>query len=86
MSFLLVPKLVTLYDLERRIKWPLLCVVLAYLPSNVLNEVDSLFWYFEVGLRGTWSCAISSLKSSRLLSHLLMSSCGHMEDYISETV
>ena len=28
------------------------CAVLAYLSSNLLNEVGlSLFWYFEVGLR-----------------------------------
>ena len=49
------------------------CAVLAYLSSNLLNEVGlSLFLYFEVGLR---VCAISSSKSSRPLSHLLMSSC-----------
>ena len=49
------------------------CAVLAYLSSNLLNEVGlSLFRYFEVGL---YVCAISSLKSSRSLSHLLMSSC-----------
>ena len=28
------------------------CAVLAYLSSNLLNEVGlSLFWYFEIGLR-----------------------------------
>ena len=51
------------------------CAVLAYLSSDLLNEVGlSLFRYFEVGL---YVCAISSLKSSRSLSHLLMSSCKH---------
>jgi len=48
------------------------CAVLAYLSSNLLNEVGlSLFRYSEVGLR---VCDIV-VKSSRSLSHLLMSSC-----------
>jgi len=55
------------------------CAVLAYRLSNLLNEVDlSLFRYFEVGLYVyvyLYVCAISSSKSSRPLSHLLMSSC-----------
>jgi len=55
------------------LKFKTSCAVLAYLSSNLVNEVGlSLFRYFEVGL---YVCAISSLKSSRSLSHLLMSSC-----------
>ena len=55
------------------LKFKTSCAVLAYLSSNLLNEVGwSIFRYFEVGLH---VCAISSLKSSRSLSHLLMSSC-----------
>jgi len=34
------------------LKFKTSCAVLAYLSSNLLNEVGlSLFWYFEVGLR-----------------------------------
>ena len=55
------------------LKFKTSCAVLAYLSSNLLNEVGlSLFRYFEVGLG--YVCAISSSKSSRPLSHL-MSSC-----------
>ena len=55
------------------LKFKTSCAVLAYLSSNLLNEVGlSLFRYFEVGL---YVFAISSSKSPRPLSHLLMSSC-----------
>ena len=80
------------------LKFKTSCAVLAYLSSNLLNEVGlSLFRYFEVGQRvcdivvKKFTFAISSpdefllvfevrtcdivVKSSRLLSHLLMSSC-----------
>jgi len=40
------------------------------LSSNLLNEVSSLFWYFEVA----YACDIV-VKSSRLLSYHLMNSC-----------
>jgi len=34
------------------LKFKTLCAVLAYLPSNLLNEIGlSFFRYFEVGLR-----------------------------------
>ena len=51
MSFRLVPKSVTLNDLERR--------------NGVILRCFSEFWYLPGTLR----------KSSRSLSHLLMSSC-----------
>ena len=55
------------------LKFKTSCAVLAYLSSNLLNEVGlALFRYFEVGL---YVCAISSSKISRPLSQLLMSSC-----------
>ena len=54
------------------LKFKTSCAVLAYLSSNLLNVVGlSLFRYFEVGLR---VCDIV-VKSSRSLSHLLMSFC-----------
>jgi len=54
------------------LKFKTSCAVLAYLSSNLLNEVGlSLFQYFEVGPR-VWDIVV---KSSRSLSHLLMSSC-----------
>jgi len=54
------------------LKFKTSCSVLAYLSSNLLNEVGlSLFRYFEVGLR---VCDIV-VKNSRSLSYLLMSSC-----------
>jgi len=54
------------------LKFKTSCAVLAYLSSNLLIEVGlSLFRYFEVGLR---VCDIV-VKSSRSLSHLLMSFC-----------
>jgi len=53
------------------LKFKTSCAVLAYLSSNLLNEVGLfLFRYFEVGLR---VCDIV-VKNSRSLSHLLMSS------------
>jgi len=65
------------------LKFKTSCAVLAYLSSNLLNEVGlSLFRYFEVG----YVCAISSLKSSHSLSHLLMSSCFAIEGHSLETV
>ena len=55
------------------LKFKTSCAVLAYLSSNLLNEVGlSLIRYFEVGLR---VCDIVIVQSSRSLSHLLMSSC-----------
>jgi len=54
------------------LKFKTSCAVLAYLSSNLLNEVGlSLFRYFEVGPL-VWDIVV---KSSRSLSHLLMSSC-----------
>ena len=54
------------------LKFKTSCAVLAYLSSNLLNEVGlSLFRYFEVGPR-VWDIVV---KSSRSPSHLLMSSC-----------
>ena len=54
------------------LKFKTSCAVLAYLSSNLLNEIGlSLFRYFEVGLR---VCDIV-VKSLRSLSYLLMSSC-----------
>ena len=61
------------------LKFKTLCALLAYLSSNLLNVVGlSLFRYFEV------VCAISSLKSSRSLSHLLMSSCYTICSHLSK--
>ena len=54
------------------LKFKTSCAVLAYLSSNLLNEVGCLFFGI---LKQAYVCAISSLKSSRSLSHLLMSSC-----------
>ena len=55
MSFRLVPKSVTLNDLEQR--------------NDDILRCFSEFWYLPGALR----------KSSRSLSHLLMSSCFNME-------
>ena len=65
------------------LKFKTSCTVLAYLSSNLLNEVGlSLFRYFEVGLR----VCESSLKSSRSLSHLLMSSCTKFPTFVGRFV
>ena len=56
------------------LKFKTSCAVLAYLSSNLLNEVGlSLFRYFEVGLR-VCDIVVKKFTFARL-SHLLMSSC-----------
>jgi len=57
------------------LKFKTSCAVLAYLSSNLLNQVGFLFFGI---LKYAYVCAISSLKSSRSLSHLLMSSCSYL--------
>ena len=50
----------------------------AQLSTNLLNEVSFVFWYFEVRVR------YRRKKSSRSLSHLLMSSCHRMLNNVLE--
>ena len=68
--------------LQQMLKFKTSCAVLAYLSSNLLNEVGlSLFRYFKVGLR---VCDIVVNKFT-LLSHLLMSSCDTISACVTRT-
>ena len=68
--------------LQQMLKFKTSCAVLAYLSSNLLNEVGlSLFRYLEVGLL---VCDIVVKKFTSAISHLLMSSCLFLPTFVGK--
>ena len=72
MSFRLVPKSVTLNDLERRYsRWPLYCVISLKLFQHITTSICGGIYTESIVFCS--ACTMSSKRKSRSLSHLLMS-------------